>query len=41
MNKSNLGADGDSPLDAKTQEKPGLIRQLGLFDSTMLVVGVE
>lgn len=40
MNKSNIGAEGDSPLDAKTQEKPGLIRQLGLFDSTMLVVGV-
>ncbi len=27
-------------MDAKTQEKPGLIRQLGLFDSTMLVVGI-
>ena len=40
MNKSNRGADDDLPLDAKTQEKPGLIRQLGLFDSTMLVVGV-
>jgi len=25
---------------AEVEERPGLVRQLGLFDSTMLVVGV-